>query len=245
MGCCQRSLGGARGRLLGAALIVIIAPSLAEAAPIQLTKAQFDLLSGASVIEDFESFAVGPTPSPLTLVNGIFTAPEPSIEPSGPPTIQICLGTANNCLKPLDLGTAPAEFDPPEFTSFPPGTTAWSTDIGLFESDDIFNITAVGGSVTLSLSIFSFPFTVIAGRAPPLELAFLSFIGFRDDLGLSSVSFKNVTDTALQSAGNYAFDNVTTVIAAAPEPPSVVLFAVGCLFVLAGVRFKRSRSARP
>ena len=76
------------------------------------------------------------------------------------------------------------------------------------------DITAVGGSGTLVLD----------------DVSPSDFFGFQDPMGLTSVTFQNVSPDVI---GNYAFDDVTTAI---PEPSTALLLGFGLMALAAGRR---------
>jgi hypothetical protein len=97
------------------------------------------------------------------------------------------------------------------FAAFPLGTQFWGADIRLVDATDTLQLTVTGGSGVLAL-----------------EASGISFVGFTDPLGITSVGFENLgTDFGGGNVGfgNYSFDNVTTAPSpiAVPEPGTVAL----------------------
>ena len=164
--------------------------------PISLSKAQFnaEIALLTAVIEDFESYLNGTDfASPLLIANGSFASAAPRVQSSA----ALC-GDMDQCL--FDSSSAG---EPRTFQAFPPGTQFWGADVNPVDATDTLKITVAGGSGILAF-----------------EASGISFAGFGDPLGLTSVEFENLgTDSGNGSVGvgNYSFDNVTT----APDPTVV------------------------
>jgi hypothetical protein len=169
---------------------------------VQLGRTEFEALTIGdltTIVDDFERFSPGLQNNPLTLLNGTvtFTASGPNISGNSP----FC--TAGDCLAGT-IGGGTRTFD-----AFPAATQLWGTDFAPFGPTDIFDITVVGGSGTLVLD----------------DVAPSDFFGFEDPLGLTSVTFENVS---IGGQSNYVFDDVTTAV---PEPSSALLVGLGLVWV--------------
>jgi hypothetical protein len=176
MRCGRRWLDGS----IALAVAILVASGVARALPTQLSRTQFETLTtgnSTTLVEDFESFFIGLEVSPLTLLNGTatFTASVPNI------TDAITLCTSGKCMAGSGDSRGLRAFD-----AFPVGTQLWGTDFAAFNSTDIFDITVVGGSGTLVLD----------------DVSPSDFFGFQDPMGLTSVTFQNVSPDVI---GNYAF----------------------------------------
>lgn len=182
-----------RGALLCAALG---ASGGATGLPMSLTKVQFDaMIAGlTTVVEDFESYPNGTDfASPFLIANGAFTSATPRVQASA-----VLCGDADQCL--FDSASVAGSRT---FESFPLGTQFWGADIHLVDATDTLKLTVTGGSGVLAL-----------------EAAGVSFVGFTDPSGVTSVEVENLgTDSGGGDVGfgNYSFDNVTT----APSPIAV------------------------
>jgi hypothetical protein len=205
-------------RTLWLALAVWIAADSATATPVALTRTEFDALAAIrpTVVEDFDSFDYGVQPTPLSIANGIYTASGTapfiydSSEPLGYP--QFCKFGTGNCLTGVLFLDPGIERVVRKFDSLPIGSIAWGVDLSRINGNDLFDMTVVGVSGTLTLNLFDF-----GGDR--------EFVGFRDDQGLVSVSFANRGAAPLfQGATNYSFDNVSVVV---PEPSTSALLALG------------------
>jgi MYXO-CTERM domain-containing protein len=164
--------------------------------PISLSKAQFnaEIAVLTAVIEDFESYLDGIEPaSPFFIANGSFVSGTPRVQSSA----SLC-GDMDQCLFDSSVTGELRTFE-----AFPPGTQFWGADVNLVDATDTFRIAVTGGSGILAF-----------------EASGISFAGFGDPLGLTSVEFENLgTDfgNGTTGVGNYSFDNVTT----APDPTAV------------------------
>ncbi len=214
----QAAEGPARQRLAAAVagVALVLGCTMAVAAPVQLTRAQFTLQTAglSTVVENFEGFSIGNQPNPMTLANGSYTSPFPFVA-----DILVFCNSGTNCL--VDQLTAN---QPRTFSMFPAGTSYWASDFYAIASNDEFSVTVVGVSGT----------TVFTGSGAA------DFWSFNDAAGLLSVSFRNLGN--LGGTGNYSFDNVTTAAAGAvPEPASwalvgLALAAMGSTRRMAGRR---------
>jgi hypothetical protein len=185
-----------------AALATLVASVGAASAAIELTQAQFTAATAGlpTVIETFEEFDPSVIhPSPLALINGTYTAPDPQIISGAP----FC-PNASNCLTDGNIdGTR-------SFSAFPVNTDFWGADFqtrAFVGQPDVFQVTVAGGDGT---AVFTQP---VAG----------GFWGFSDPAGLTSVTFRNLGNAPAGSAGNYSFDNVTTAEVAILEPSTIAL----------------------
>jgi hypothetical protein len=199
----------ARRLLIAAAILVL--PATSAAAPIELSLAQWTTLTAAlpQTVVDFESFALGAHPSPLTLANGTYTSPVPFVSD----TALICGTAGDRCL--ID-NTSNFHF-PRVFSGLPAGTTFWAaTDFYSISpvDDDIFRVTVVGNS---GVSLFTH------------KLAD-GFVGYTDPTGLLTVTFEIVGE-GIPGSGffNYGLDDITTAPAVIAEPLSVLLIGTGLL----------------
>lgn len=188
----------------------------AHAIPIQLNQAQFLAATSGltTVVEDFESFAVGGLASPVTLANATYTAIVPQIREN----------TNNSPTKRL-FENAPDPATGRNFTALLANTTLFGADVAtLVPLDlDVLDITVVGGSGVLNVQ---------ASFASLNE-----FFAVSDPLGLISLSFKNIGDGLGSTA--WGFDNVTTAAADVPTPATLALFGIG----LAGLGWLRRKKA--
>jgi hypothetical protein len=189
--------------LLGSALLAT--PDVLRASPITgLSAADVDVeaSSSPSLVEDLESFAPGSASSPFALANGVYSSSSAPLVASGSAT---CPGSGQ-CL------TSDSAVGARTFSGLPPGTFVWGADLQLAETDDLFDVTVVSSDATLTQS------AVALGGST-------AFLGFRDVAGLISITIENVSLAEGQSsAGNYAFDDVITVV---PEPSSLALLGIG------------------
>lgn len=200
-----------RSVILSYALLACV--SAAQAVPLVLTASEFGAQTAglARTVEDLEGLTNPAPSSPVELANGSYTSSSPRIMA----LVDFC-GDADQCL--LD-----AYIDRPRtFNALPFGTTFWATDLHLLNPDDVFDITVVGGSGTLNLK------QTLVG----------SFLAFHDELGLSSVSFRNVS---VDGSGTYSFDNITTVSGGKVDaPPSFTLVGLGLVSLAWLGKFGRS-----
>jgi hypothetical protein len=185
-------------RTLG--LVILFLIGSAQAAPVQLAESEFAAgVSGFPVIvEDFESFDAGFEANPLYFENGRVSNYVDTTNPywSGPRVTggSLCGTPDDQCLI-TNWGDDLIAFD-----LFPPGTTHWSADMYFVHPSNIIEVIVTGGSGVLSFQGVS-----------------SEFYGFSDSLGLTNISFQNLTGT-----GNYSFDNITTT--SVPVPAAVWLF---------------------
>jgi len=164
--------------------------SAAAATPVELTEAQFtaQIAGKPTIVETFEGFPTGGPGSPFTIANGIYTG-VPFIAPGA------WCGFDDKCLSTtIQDGT---------FSSFPAGTTHWSTLIGYGTTGQVVQATVTGNSGVLQFDLPPSP-AVLPQRGV--------FFGFFDPTGLQSVKFH------LPGFGgfNYGFDDVTTAAIVAP-----------------------------
>ena len=195
-------------------LLFGIAPQLVQGAPIQLNATDFDnQIAGLSIqVEGFEGFTLGAQTSPLTLVNATYTSDIPWIASDFILPTKVLINNDQDITERI-------------FNGFAPGTTMFGLDIDGFLPNDLLLITAVGTS-----GVFSVQQTIGSLNG---------FVGFKDTLGLISVSFFNFgTPPDFSEGGNYAFDNVTTGIV--PIPAAVWLFGSGLLGLIGIARRKRA-----
>ena len=176
--------------------------STARASPLVLTGSEFTVQTAglARTIEDLEGFTNPAPSSPVMLANGSYTSSSPRIMA----LVDFC-GDSDQCL--LD-----AYIDRPRtFSALPSGTTFWATDLHFVNPNDVFDISVIGGSGSLNLT----------------QTPIGSFLAFHDDLGLSSISFRNVS---VDGSGTYSFDNITTVSDRTIDAPaSLKLIGLGLL----------------
>ncbi len=205
---CVRVSAVLRGALLCLTLVVSTA---AAGLPMSLTQAQFiaGIAGLTTIVEDFESYPNGTDfASPFVTANGAFTSGAPRVQASA----TLC-GDGDQCL--FDSASAAGLRT---FAAFPLGTQFWGADLHAVDVTDTLRLTVTGGSGILAL-----------------EVSGVSFVGFTDPLGLTSVEFENQgTDSGGGNVGfgNYSFGNVTT----APNPSVVSEPASAALlgFALAG-----------
>jgi hypothetical protein len=194
----------------------------ADAAPVQLTQAEFNAATAGltTVVEDFEGFPPGNTTDPFTFANGTITI-EDVFVPAISENPDFCGGAGgDNCL----IGSIGFLRT---ISALPAGTTLWAvTDfVAVFQSDT-FEITVTGNSGSFVM-----------------DLAPATFFGFSDPTGLISISFENLG--SFGGGGNYALDDIVTAQGPAPapvpEPTSLSLLG----FALAGIgaRHWRQRKA--
>jgi hypothetical protein len=178
----------------------------AQAIPLVLTASEFGAQTAglARTVEDLEGLPNPAPSSPVVLANGSYTSSSPRVMA----LVDFC-GDSDQCL--LD-----AYIDRPRtFNALPSGTTFWATDLHLVNPNDVLDITVVGGSGTLNLT----------------QTPVGSFLAFHDQLGLSSISFRNVS---VDGSGTYSFDNITTASGTIGAPSSLPLVSLGlaCLACL-------------
>jgi PEP-CTERM motif len=191
----------------------------AAAAPVSLTKAEFNLaLAGlATLVEDFENYPnASDFASPFVIANGAFAAGLPRVQSSA----ALC-GDADQCLFDSRSAQGVRTFD-----AFPPGTQFWGADLHLVDVTDTLELTVTGGGGMLAL-----------------ELSGADFAGFMDPLGLTSVAIENLgTDLGGGEIGhgNYSFDNVTTAPNpfVVPEPGAVALLGAALAGLVLVRRFR-------
>jgi hypothetical protein len=177
----------------------------ASGMPTSLSKAQFnaEIAVLTAVIEDFESYLNGTDfASPFLIANGSFVSGAPRVQSAA----ALC-GDMDQCL--FDSSSAG---DLRTFQVFPPGTQFWGADVKLHAATDKLKITVTGGSGILAF-----------------EASGISFAGFEDPLGLTSVEFKNLgTDSGNGNVAvdNYSFDNVTTAPTVVSEPGTIALLGL-------------------
>lgn len=143
---------------------------VARAQPVSLSESEFATRTAElpKVAENFNGFAFGQQPSPLTIANGVYLG-NPSI--GQPPW---CFSSP--C---LSTGIASGTFE-----EFPAGTAYWSARIHPVSGSQAILITVTGRSGTREFESSPTPWT-IPGR----------FVGFHDPRGLLRVSFRQVPET--------------------------------------------------
>jgi hypothetical protein len=194
---------------------VFAAAPRADAAPIQVTSAEFNaaIVGLTTVVEDFEAFAIGVQPDPFTFANGTVT-----VAGIGDPAIvnqdYSCgvAGDGDACLLANGL------WELRTISGLPAGTTLWAvTDFFALKPDNAFRITVTGNSGS---SVF--------------DRSTAAFYGFSDPTGLISISFQNLFIPP--GFSNFSFDDIVTAgPAPIPEPASLTLLGLG----LAGIGARR------
>ena len=198
---------------------VFAAAPLADAAPIQLTSAEFNaaIVGLTTVVEDFEAFATGVQPEPFTFANGSVTVVgngEPGIQNSG----LFCGVAGDECLSATDLQGLRT------ISGLPAGTTLWAvTDFHAPIVVSNYRITVTGNSGS---SIF--------------DVSQVPFYGFSDPTGLISISFQNLGDLT-GGFDLYTLDDIVTAgPAPIPEPAALTLLGLG----LSGICARRWRQRK-
>lgn len=165
-----------------------------------------------STSEDFETYSSGLIPSTLD-ANGFSFSTPGGVFITG--DALFCGEAGDNCLLGQTLLDAPRTFD-----GFNSGTTAFGFQLHMIGQNDNIRVSVNSGS-----------------SSQDFILSDNGNFGFFDPLGIDSIVFLNLGDTA-GGRGNYSFDNIITTAsstAVVPLPASLVLllsaFGVGGLLL--------------